>query len=280
MTAEVDFLDPDPDYDLEPTLAALEAAGFDVAAPLWDDPEVDWSSFDLVVIRSTWNYAARREQFLQWTEAVQGQTRLLNPADVIRVNTDKVYLQDLIEAGVPVIPTQVLHPGQTVDWSHPEWAAADAVVVKPTVGAGAIGASRNETREAVEAAVRAHHDVGRAVLVQPYLDAVDTDGEIAIIVLDGEVSHAIKKVPALTVGGHGDPAAAVPVTPELQAVVAQIAQHVPAWDELLYARVDVVPDGQGGYLLMELELTEPALFFTHDPAATDRFVAALRRRLM
>jgi len=279
VTAEVDFLDPDPDFDLPDTVAALRAAGFDVEAPRWDDDSVDWASFDLVLVRSTWNYAARRDQFVAWAKAVSTHSRLLNPADVIEDNTDKVYLERLIAAGVPVIPTQVLHPGQDIDWTREPWASAAVIVVKPTVGAGAIGASRNDSRDAAAAAVRAHHAAGNTVLVQPYLNAVDTAGEVAIIVIDGEISHAIKKVPALTVGGHGDPAAAVPITDDLRDVVAQVSAHVPEWDDLLYARVDVVPDGAGGYVLMELELTEPALFFTHDEGSTQRFVDAVVRRL-
>ncbi len=279
VTAEVDFLDPDPDFDLEPTVDALRAAGLEVESPFWDDAAVEWECFDLVLVRSTWNYAARRDEFVAWVDHVADVSRVLNPADVIRTNTDKVYLERFIDAGLPVIPTQVLRPGQDIDWSAPELAAASRVVVKPTIGAGAIGASLNESRQAAEAAVADQHARGATVLVQPYVAAVDTHGEVAIIVIDGQISHAIKKVPALTVGGHGDPLEATPIVAGHREAVARVAALVPEWDDLLYARVDVVPDEAGDWALMELELTEPALFFTHDAQATDRFVAAVLKRL-
>ena len=279
VTAEVDFLDPDPDWDLEPTTAALRAAGLDVSTPHWDDASVDWSTFDLAIIRSTWNYAPQRDNFVAWAEHVARETTLLNPAHVVRDNTDKVYLERLQRLGVPIVPTQFVRPGESVDWSHEALSTAARVVVKPTIGAGAIGASLNGDRTETSHAIAAHHDAGRTVLVQPYLDTVDTIGEVAIVVIDGEISHAVRKVPALTVGGHGDAMEVVDVTAAQRHVVGQVAAAVPEWSELLYARVDVVPDLAGNWQLMELELTEPTLFLGLSPNATAAFVDAVVRRL-
>jgi glutathione synthase/RimK-type ligase-like ATP-grasp enzyme len=279
VTAEVDFLDPDPDWDMPAVVAGLRAAGVDVDTPRWDDLEVDWSRYDLVVIRSTWNYAPRRADFVAWARSVEALTTLLNPAHVIAENTDKVYLAGLVSAGIPVIPTQVLLPGQAPEWSAPEFAQAQRIVVKPTVGAGAIGASLNDSLQRAQEQIDAHHAAGSAVLVQPYVDAVDSDGEVAIVVIDGAITHAVKKVPALSQGGHGDAMEVVDVDDTMRTFVDSIALLVPEWSELLYARVDVVPDGNGDWLLMELELTEPTLFLGMHEGATDLLVAAILRRV-
>jgi glutathione synthase/RimK-type ligase-like ATP-grasp enzyme len=279
VTADVDFLDPDPDWDMPAVVAGLRASGVDVDTPNWDDIDVDWSKYDLVAIRSTWNYAARRDEFVAWAKSVAALTTLLNPAHVVADNTDKTYLARLVAAGIPVIPTQVLAVGEPVDWTDPVFATAKRIVVKPTVGAGAIGASMNDSTDQADAQIAKHHAAGSAVLVQPYLETVDTDGEVAIVVIDGDITHAVKKVPALSQGGHGDAMELVPVDDTMRTFVADVAALVPEWSELLYARVDVVPDGGGGWLLMELELTEPTLFLGMREGAADLLIAALLRRL-
>jgi glutathione synthase/RimK-type ligase-like ATP-grasp enzyme len=279
VTAAVDFLDPDPDWDMPGVVAGLRAAGFDVDTPNWDDQSIDWSAYDLVAIRSTWNYAARRDQFVQWAIDVDAVSFLLNPLAVVVDNTDKVYLERFIAAGIPVIATQILRPGVQPDWTIEAFANAQRIVVKPTIGAGAIGASMNDSIVEAQAQIAKHHSIGAAVLVQPYLDAVDTDGEVAIVVIDGQVSHAVKKVPALSVGGHGDALETVEIDDTHAAFVALVAAQIPEWGDLLYARVDVVPDGAGGFELMELELTEPTLFLSMHEGATEKLVDAIARRL-
>jgi glutathione synthase/RimK-type ligase-like ATP-grasp enzyme len=279
VTAEVDFLDPDPDWDMPAVVAGLRASGVDVDTPHWDDVTVDWSAYDLVVIRSTWNYAARRDEFVAWAKSVASLTTLLNPAHVVADNTDKTYLARLVAAGIPIIPTQVLAVGEQVDWSDAVFADAARIVVKPTIGAGAIGASLNDTKDLADGQIAQHHAAGSAVLVQPYLDVVDTAGEVAIVVIDGEISHAVKKVPALSQGGHGDAMELAPVDDSMREFVKGVAALVPEWNELLYARVDVVPDGAGSWLLMELELTEPTLFLGMQDGAADVLVAAMLDRL-
>ena len=278
VTAEVDYLDPDPDWDMPGVVAGLTEAGFDVETPQWDDPNVDWSKFDACLVRSTWNYANRRDPFVAWAKHVDAVSLLMNPSDVIEYNTDKVYLRDLTAAGVPVIPTVVVPPGESCDWTSAELANAVRVVVKPTVGAGAIGASVHHDRAAADDAIAALHATGASVLVQPYLEAVDTAGEVAVVVIDGNISHAVTKVPALTAGGHGDAGALMPVDASIESMIASVAATVPQWRDLLYARIDIVPDGRGGWLLMELELTEPTLFLTQDLAATARFVDSCVKR--
>ena len=161
---------------------------------MWDDPSVDWSEADLVVIRSTWDYTERREDFLAWAAGIPA---LANPLPVLSWNSDKTYLRELASAGLPVVPTDWAEPGEDVDLP-----AGRDFVVKPAVGAGSMGAGRfSATDPDAHAAARRHiarlHELGRTVMVQPYLDGVDQAGETALIYLGGAFSHAIRKAPML-----------------------------------------------------------------------------------
>ena len=126
---------PGLDVDGPGLLQALDRVGVDARAAVWDDPAEQWGHFDLVVVRSTWDYTERRDQFVAWARSVP---RLANPAEVLEWNTDKRYLGDLAEAGVPVVPTTWIGPDDAVALP-----GEGEFVVKPTVGAGARGAGRH-----------------------------------------------------------------------------------------------------------------------------------------
>ena len=272
----------------EPLLrAALTDAGIGSAVADWADPQVDWSRADAVVVRSTWDYAARRDEFLAWARRVEDGALLLNPADVLAWNTDKRYLAGLADAGVPVVPTAWADDGAQLAAALERWPGD--VVVKPTVSAGArdtarFGADARREAAALGAAVLAS---GRAVMVQPYLDRLDADGETGLVYLDGVLSHAFRKG-ALLAGAALGPGlyAEEEITPRA-ATAAQRAVGdavLAAAEERLrrvplYARVDLVPGADGEPVLLELELTEPSLFLTTDPAAAGRVAAALAARL-
>jgi glutathione synthase/RimK-type ligase-like ATP-grasp enzyme len=274
-------LDQEPlDQDDAPLLAALHAAGHRATLAAWDDPEVDWAEPDVVVVRSTWNYHPQREAFLAWADRVAALTELHNPADVLRWNTHKSYLLELEERGAPIVPTAWLARGDRADLA--ELAASrgwDEVVCKPAVGAGSDGVVR--VRAAVgQAALDALAAAGDA-MVQPYLPTVRTEGELSVIVLGGEVSHAVWKRPApgsflvqIEHGGVYEPLDEVPTD------VAALARWVVAatGHDLLYARVDLLRDEVGTWLLTELEATEPALYLDLVDGASERLVAALERR--
>ena len=258
------------EHDDSPALiAALAGAGVAASNPVWDDPSVDWSSYDLVVVRSTWDYTLRREEFLSWACAVP---RLANPAAVLRWNTDKRYLAELAAAGVPVVPTDFVAPGET--YAVPAYEH----VVKPTVSAGA-----RDTRRFAAGADSTDHATallaaGRTVMVQPYQRAVDEVGETAVLFFLGRHSHAAGKA-AVLVPDLADPNA-VAITPrEASAAELEVAQAALAgvpWPEpLLYARIDLVPGPDGEPVLMELEITEPSLFLARSAGAADRFAAAI-----
>lgn len=266
-------LDPDDELLVGP----LKERGVEVEAAVWDDPAVDWSRFDLVVIRSTWDYHSRRADFLSWARSVP---RLCNPAPVLEWNTDKRYLRELVAAGVPVVPTEWVGPGET-------WAprAGGPIVVKPTVSAGGLDSGRYDPAEFDLAAahVRRLTDAGRTVMVQPYLTAVDTAGETALMFVGGGFSHAIRKGALLTgpdtgVAGLYRQEVITPREPSAseRALAERVLDAVP-FDRaaLLYARVDLIPDAAGEPVLLELELAEPSLFLAHADGAPARLATAI-----
>ncbi|WP_061963155.1 ATP-grasp domain-containing protein [Demequina aurantiaca] len=248
----------------------------------WDDPNVDWSTYDAVILRSTWNYHDNLDAFLQWAERVSRVSTLHNPLETIEWNTDKRYLADLAERGFPVVPTTFVDPGQPVpdDVVVP----LDAhLVVKPSVGAGSNGA---KLFHGDEAAARAHlealHASGKTAMIQPYLAQIDEVGETALMYVGGQFSHAARKAAILSrdmswetgiyadekvVGTHAS-------TAERELADAIVASLPP----LAYTRVDLLPTPDGPVVL-ELELTEPSLFLGLSEGAPERAAAAFRALL-
>jgi len=282
------------DEDMPPLLAACDRAGLAAEVRAWDDATVSWARYDAVVLRSPWDYHLRREAFLRWCDRVAGATRLLNPPEVVRWNTDKRYLADLEAAGVPVVPTRFVAPDAeplpAVDDAFAAFADAAEIVVKPTVSAGSHDTQRYRRTQALAAAnhVGTLLDAGRDAMLQPYLDAVDVRGETALLYFDGAFSHAIRKAALLRPDATGLDhtalpdaiAARAPDDDERRAGEAVLAAlHARTGAPLPYARIDLIRDGAGAPRLLELELTEPSLFFAQAPDAADRFVAALQRAL-
>lgn len=276
---------PDLDDDDRSIVPELAKLGIHAEPAVWDDDGIDWDRFDLVVVRSTWDYPERREAFLDWAARVP---RLANNVSVLRWNTDKRYLEDLAGAGVPVVPTRWLHPGDA-----PHLPPDGEYVLKPSVGAGSRGAARfqladtGERRRAEEHA-RSLLDAGSTVMVQPYLSAVDTAGETALLFIGGAFSHAIRKAPLLEPGDTDVEGlfraetitARTPSESELavaEKTLAGVAESVDG--DLLYARVDLVPGPDGDPVLLEVELTEPSLFLARGRGAAARFAAAIGTRL-
>lgn len=247
----------------------------------WEDETVTWSDFDLVILRSTWNYTEHLEEFLAWAERVDRQTRLVNPLSVITWNTDKRYLAALEQAGIPVVPTTYVAPGDEA----PEHVLAGHIVVKPTVGAGSRGAALiRDDVDAATAHVRMLHAQGQVAMIQPYLSHVDTRGETALVYVGGTFSHAARKAAILSrdlewsTGLYADekivPATATASEREVgDRIVASLPELVPGGEDVAYARVDLLPTDHGPVVL-ELELTEPSLFLMVDPGAAARAAAA------
>jgi glutathione synthase/RimK-type ligase-like ATP-grasp enzyme len=258
---------------------ALRAAGAEAEAVYWDDAGVDWAGYDLAVIRSTWDYTWRVAEFVAWAERCAKATRLANPVGVVRWNVDKRYLGDLAEAGVPVVPTRYLAPGDPADLPDEH-----EYVVKPTSGAGARYAARytpGQRETAVRHLARMHEE-GLTAMVQPYVKAIDTGGERALQFYGGRLLHASRKRAVLAPNAAFDADKVAhpglePWTPapaELAVAERALAAVTDAGD-LLYARVDLVDGEDGQPRVMELELVEPNLFLGLHPGSVPRVVEAI-----
>lgn len=280
------------DGDLAPLAAVLRTMLGDdcVTVVSWDDPQVDWESFDHVVIRSTWDYTDRLDDFLRWVDLAASATTLLNSADAIRWNVDKRYLDDLAAAGIPVVPTTFVPPAQlppVVNGLH---------VVKPTVGASSSGARRCDPDE-VAAHVDVLHRRGRTAMVQPYLDLLDERSETSLcfVSVDGTptFSHAVAKDAILTTGDlvhHSEVSAKenvrsrIPTDEERSLAAAVLTTDVvQGFEEVFFARVDVAPlrepDGGDTPVVMELELVEPSFFFATSDDSLGLFSRNLAERV-
>lgn len=240
----------------------------------WDG-DVPWEDFDLVVIRSTWDYFDKLDQFLGWIDAVSSSTRIINSPTVIRWNAHKGYLADLAAGGIPVLPSLELGRGAPDAVARMRGTGWDEVVVKPAVDGGALRATRGR---AASPEVAAHLEQVVAtgdVIVQPYAASVEK-GEASLFFFGGAFSHAVLKVPkpgdyrvqALHGGSEHEHE---PTAAELE--VAEAATAL-APDDLVYARADLI-EVDGDPVLMELELIEPDLFLRMAPGALERYVDAL-----
>lgn len=267
-----------------PLLAALEAEGIEPREVPWTDPACEWGRADAVLVSQTWDYTTQKDRFLAWVREVGAATRLMNSAEVIAWNAHKGYLKDLATRGAPTIPTAWLDRGARVTLAdvlaREGWREA---VVKPVVGAAARDTFRVRPGEAA-----AHEaDFARVVaqeevMVQPFLDGVTSRGEVSLFFFGGEYSHTVRKVPKEgDYRAHfffgADTTGAEP-TPEEVRAARQVLDASPD-PRALYARVDLVPDGDGRPLLMELEMIEPILYLDTDGKAAARFARALKQQL-
>lgn len=264
----------------------LKLHGIEAVPAVWDDPSVDWSGFELAILRSTWDYAPRRDEFLAWAQSV---STLVNPLDVVRWNTDKRYLRDLERTGAPVVATRWIGPGDPVALPGDDdlFGDVEEYVIKPSVSAGALDTGRYRVDDLAHQTLAREHVArltgrGATVMIQPYLSAVDAFGETAMLFFHGQFSHAIRKGPMLDGPDLGSEELFRPerITPRVPSddehkVANQVLAGVPAAQDLLYARVDLIPGADGSPMLLELELTEPSLFLDQDPGAPQRFADAI-----
>jgi glutathione synthase/RimK-type ligase-like ATP-grasp enzyme len=278
------------DEDLPPLLAAFSAAGAAAEVTDWDDPGIDWGSFDAALLRSAWDYTERLSEFLAWVQRTASQTLLLNTPAVVQWNSDKHYLAELARQDLPIVPSGFCEPGDEPHAVLEGFLARQGLpelVVKPAVGAGSRD-TRRHPRTAVPE-ILAHMGLllkkRRSVLLQPYLPSVDRDGETALIYIGGSFSHAIRKGPLLPAGAQPTSALFAPeqITPRIpgedeQAVAQRLLAALP-FPDLLYARIDLIRAESGEPRLLELELTEPSLFFVHGAGSALRLAQATLARI-
>lgn len=265
----------------------LVGAGADARAVVWKDASVHWDDFDLVVVRCCWDYHRAPAEFARWAESLP---RLANPASSIVWNIDKRYLVELSNAGVPVVETLWLHPDIHIGTS--DLPRSGRWVVKPSISLAGLdsGAYRADDPQQADA-MRRHVDEllgsARGVMLQPYVESVRDEGELSLVYIDGQLSHAVRRRSTLTgprdTSDHRfDPVAESDArrarpTAEQQQVASGALEAGPAADHL-FARVDLVTDDTGATRLLELELIEPQLFLALAPAAAPRLVSAILSR--
>lgn len=293
---------PDLDPDDAPLVAALTARGLEVESPVWNAGDVDWASYDLVVVRSTWDYTDHPRDFRWWAQRVGQSSRLLNPPQALAWNIDKTYQRALEAAGLPIVPTIWMDPERNFNARaiHTRFPAFGEFVIKPTVSAGSRDTGRYDAGETPSRALAITHvkgllNAGRHVMVQRYMKNVDTVGETALVYFDGKLSHTVRKGPLLqgpyragesqgAVNEEGATSAHEPSEAEL-AVAQRVIEALPALvpgaegGPLPYARVDLIPDDEGNPVVLELELIEPSFFFAQAPEAVERFADTITARL-
>ncbi|HXY18631.1 MAG TPA: hypothetical protein VEH83_01400 [Gemmatimonadales bacterium] len=264
-------------------LPALERLGAAPAPVRWDDPARRWGGFDAVVVRSCWDYHHRLPDFLRWLDRLEREgARVLNPLPTLRWNVTKSYLRELAAAGVSVTPTVWVPVGSTATLGQvADEIGAEAVVVKPNVSATAFETWRFDRARATDAEAQFARLVReRDLMVQPFLPAIETDGELSLVFLGGAFSHAVRKRPRpgdfRVQEEHGGTAEAAAASADLVRQAARALAVAPG--DPLYARVDGLAS-DGTLIVTELELVEPMLYFGWDAGAADRMAAALMRRV-
>ena len=265
-----------PDIDLPPLVHELSNLDVEAEIVSWD-ADVDWSMYEAAIIRSTWDYHRRLDEFDHWLTEVATHTQLWNPAEVIRWNLDKRYLVDLAANGLPIVPSEFVDSRQP-NWQQRVMCFGSDIVVKPAVGAGSHGV-RRFTDDHDQAINYAHELIEhrQTPLIQSYLHDIDTYGEVGLVTAGGVLSHAFHK------------AAILDGEPEWSGddhVVEVITAHLPSDQELAlcervlavlpptaYARIDLLPTNDGP-VISEVELIEPSLFLDVDAGAAQRIASA------
>lgn len=248
----------------------LEVRGAETLSLAWNDPAADWNGVDLCLVRSTWDYHDSHPEFLDWTRRVEAQAPLQNPAPLIAWNSEKTYLRELANQGVPTVPTEWVGRDEPVDLeailADRGWQEA---VIKPVVDLGAKNLHRVRAGSGeAEPALATVLERGEA-MVQPFLPSLEAKGELSLIYIDGSFSHAVRKHPAAgdfrvqsIWGGTATPTAPDPAATKVaDLALAQLD------DPPLYARVDLVTGLDDEPALIELELIEPNLYLSTCPPA-------------
>ncbi|MCP3919749.1 MAG: hypothetical protein GY711_29800 [bacterium] len=272
-------LDPD-DRELVPELAR---AGATVRPAVWNDAAVDWESFDLIVLRSCWDYDSDVAAFRAWLDQLERLgPRAWNPAHVMRWNLDKTHLRELEESGIAIVPTTWIRRGSTDTLAGAlDVLATEQGVVKPTVSFSAHGTWRAARGTPDEVRFRAQLDGGHDLMVQRFLPEITTEGEWSLVFLGGAFSHATLKLPAAgdfrVQEEFGGRRRAVDADPALVATCERVLAACPG--PHLYARVDgVIVDG--AFRLMEVELIDPSLYLADGNGAVTRFAEILHEAVV
>lgn len=259
---------------------ALEERGCEAREVIWDEPGIEWRHFDLCLVRSTWDYHERHAEYLAWAGRVEVESRLLNPAEVLIWNSDKHYLRELGERGLRTIPTVWVGRDSPLGLEQILAGAGwEEAVVKPVVDLGAKNLQRVRAGEGSAAleSILQHRDA----MVQPFLPSLEERGELSLVYIGGELTHAVRKRPAAgdfrvqSIWG-GTVSRDEPTLAERELAEAALSEfkEVP-----LYARVDLVEGPTRDPCLIELELIEPNLYLCEHAPAVEALADAVLRSL-
>lgn len=265
--------------DDELAIPALNELGWNVDTISWRDSSVDWSDFEVTVIRTTWDYQRYPDEFVSVLESIENSSsHLENSVEIVKWNLDKRYLRELRANGLAIVPT--LWDANYDGESFASWLQklrADELVIKPTISATAEHTYRLSE---YEPNIKSTFDE-REFMVQPFLPAIISEGEYSLFYFDSEFSHAILKTPMASdfrvQEEHGGIITPVSATVGLLAAGARAIRSLEPVP--LYARVDLVREFDDRWLIMELELIEPALYFRMDAESPRRFARALTDRM-
>lgn len=272
---------PGWEVDDTPLIQSLESEGATVHRPSWTS-DIDWNQFDISIIRTTWDYHSRIGDFLSWSNRVP---RLFNDADTVKWNTHKSYLQELEQHGTKIAPTVWIPKNISVNAREiMEQLGVDRGFIKPQVGACASDTLRFTIDEIQVAQSFFEEQVHQDMMVQPYLESVETEGELTAIFIDGEFTHGVQKIPVKgdyrVQDDFGASDTSYEFTGDEIGHMKKTLHAVPHHDNLLYARFDYLRDDDGHLVLNELELVEPSLFFRHCQESAMLFAKAIIKRAM
>ena len=262
---------------------ALLNRGIDAQPAIWDKPDIDWANAPLTVIRSTWDYVPKRDKFVQWAFDTSKQTCLLNPAQIVLWNTDKTYLAEFAKSNIPAVPSIWLAAGQKVSLKELMVTRCwPQLVIKPVVGASGVDTMRVTTDTLDEGQVFLENLAReQAVMIQPYFESVETEGESSLIFIAGEFTHAIRKVPRQgdfkSQEEYGGALTLYNPTPH-EIAIAQSIMNTLA-ESALYGRVDFIKDDNDVPCLSELELVEPSLYLRFSDHALNALADAIANKL-
>ena len=262
-------------------LEFLQDKGLDIHAEAWSDPHVQWEMYDLVLLKSPWDYVHKIDRFHEWLNTIDAVgTRLLNPYAIIHWNSDKHYLQNVVDSGLNITPSAFVEKSDPIDLLtyFDRW-QTDNLVIKPCIG----GTSRH-----THSIVRGQHEkfilllkkltLVEAFIIQPFIPEVVKDGEWSFLFFNGRFSHSLIKKPK-----HGDFrvqqqfGGSIQLQTPSDKLLLQADEYVKKFaNGCLYARVDGVVI-QGEFHLMELELIEPVLYLTLFPEGYQNYYQALTR---
>lgn len=257
---------------------ALAYQGLEAETRPWSDPTADWSRYQAVIVRTTWDYHLHLAKFLDWTTEVAAVTSVWNPPSLMAWNARKAYLEELSAKGVPIVPTLVVRTA--ADLERLESTSDGPWVVKPEIGASAMDAQVHDRHKAAIAHAGSLLKVG-LVLVQPFQASVLEEGEISIVWIGGEVVHAVRKLPMpgdfRVQVEYGGVIERIEVPEEGEAIAKNCMAAIEPG--ALFARVDIVRDDEGVFRLMELELIEPELMFEWAPESASKLAETIAKAL-